>query len=321
MMGRIYARVLADLPEVELVACCDIVPGKAAELAKELKIPGYAGTDLHEMLRQHPDMAGVCVTTPDQEHLAPVMAVLDAGMHVYVEKPLSISVSDGEKMIARAREVGKLLLVGHTLRFQPQFLAMREAVQRGDIGQVLHYFARRNNPSMVRDRLGNRVSVAFFLGVHDIDMMLYTANQPLVKAFAKSVRKGPAAVDDSILSILTFADGSLAMVENSWGAPDVTGRPQRFHFEVIGTGGVIEVYGQEQGVGIYTPKAANFPGTLFLPEVQGRLTGIYHDQVAHFIDCIARGVKPACTGEDALQAVRVADAIMRSLAEGKEVDV
>ena len=165
------------------------------------------------------------------------------------------------------------------------------------------------------------MSVAFFLGVHDIDMMLWTMGQPVVKAFAKSVRRGPLPVEDSILSILTFADGTLAMVENWRGAPDVTGRPQRFHFEAVGTGGVIEVYGQEQGVGIYTPQAATFPPTLFLPEVHGRLTGIYHDQVAHFVDCIRKGTPPACTGEEGLEAVRVGVAIERSLREGQEVTV
>ncbi len=321
MMGRIYARVLANLSESELVACCDIVLEKATELAKELGVSGYAGTDFCEMLRQHPDLDGVAVTTSDPDHFAPVMAALDAGMHVCVEKPLSISVAEGEKMVARAQETGRILMVGHTLRFQPQFLAMRDAVKRGDIGELLHFFARRNNPSTVRDRLRDRVSVAFFLGVHDIDMMLWTSGQPVTRVFAKAVHKGPAAVDDSILSILTFADGTLAMVENSWGMPDVTGRPMRFHFEAVGTKGVIEVYSHEQGIGIYTPNTASFPNTLWLPEVHGRLTGVYHDQVAHFVDCIAQKRTPACTGEEGLMAVRVADAIMRSLQEGKEVAV
>jgi len=321
MMGKIYSRVVANLPEAELVSVCDIVPERAAELARELGVAGYAGTDYRAMLRQHPDLDGVYVTTSDPQHLAPVMAALDAGMHVCVEKPLALSVAEGEQMVTRARAVGKKLMVGHTLRFQPQFLTMREAVLRGDIGRLLHFFARRNNPSAVRDRLGDRVSVAFFLGVHDIDMMLWTAQQPVIKAFAKAVRRGSGNVDDSILSILTFADGTLAMVENSWGMPDVTGRPQRFHFEVAGTGGVIEVYGQEQGIGIYRPDAAIFPSTLWLPEVHGRLTGVYHDQVAHFVDCIREGRTPACTGEEGLEAVRVASAIMRSLEEGQEVAV
>ena len=63
-MGDIYARVFADLPEAELVACCDIVPERAAALAAELGVSGYAGDDYREMLRRHPDLDGVAVTTP-----------------------------------------------------------------------------------------------------------------------------------------------------------------------------------------------------------------------------------------------------------------
>ena len=148
MMGRIYSRVLANLSESELVAVCDIVPGKAEALAQRLGVKGYAGPDFVEMLRAHPDLDGVLVTTSDPDHFTPVMAALDAGMHVCVEKPLALSVEEGEKMVAHAREVGRILLVGHTLRFQPQFLAMRDAVRRGDIGQILHFFARRTTPPL-----------------------------------------------------------------------------------------------------------------------------------------------------------------------------
>jgi len=320
-MGDIYARVLADLPEAELTACCDVVPGKAAALAEELGVKGYAAEDYRQMLRQHPDLDGVAVTTPDAEHLAPVMAVLDAGMHVCVEKPLATTVEEGARMVARAREAGRILMVGHTLRFQPQFIAMHDAVVRGEIGQLLHFFGRRNNPSFVRDRLGGRVSVVFFLGVHDIDMMLWTAGQPVTKVFAKAVRKGPAPVDDTILTILTFADGALGMLENSWGMPAVKGRLRRFQFDVVGTGGVIEVYAHEQGIGIYTPDDAQYPSTVWLPAIHGRLGGVYRDQVGHFVDCVARNRTPACTGEEGLEAVRVAAAIMRSLEEGVEVQV
>ena len=321
MMGDIYARVLADLPEAELVALCDIMPGKAAEMARKLGVSGYAGTDFAEMLRQHPDLDGVAVTTPDADHVGPVLAALDAGMHVCVEKPLATTVADGQRMAERARRAGRILMVGHTLRFQPQFIAMREAVVRGEIGQVLHIFARRNNPSAVRDRLGGRVSVAFFLGVHDIDMLLWTMRQPVIKAFAKSVTRNDRGVADSILSTLTFADGALALLENSWGMPAVGGRPRRFQFDVAGTEGVIEVYAHEQGIGILKADATDYPGTVFLPEVQGRLGGVYRDQVEHFVDCIARGRTPACTAEEGLEAVRVAAAIERSLREGVEVDV
>jgi predicted dehydrogenase len=319
-MGDIYTRVLADLPEAELAAVCDVVPEKATEAAERLGVPGYAGTDFREMLAQHPDLDGVAITTSDQYHLEPVLAALDAGITVCVEKPLAMTVADGQAMVDRAESTGVMLMVGHTLRFQPQFIEMRKAVRAGQIGQVLHFFARRNNPTFVRDRLAGRVSVAFFLGIHDIDAMLWTMDSPVVKAYAKA-RPGDGPADDTILSILTFADGTLAMVENCWGMPVVTGRPRRFQFDVVGTGGVLEVYAHEQGIGVLTPEAADFPNTAWLPDVHGRLGGVYKDQVTHFVDCVAKSRTPICTGAEALEAVRVVAAIERSLELGGEVEV
>jgi len=323
-MGDIYSRVLADLPEAELVAVCDVVGERAAEAAQRLGVPGYAGTDYREMLAQHPDLDGVAVTTSDQYHLGPVLAALDAGIPVCVEKPLAMTVADGQRMVDRAESTSIMLMVGHTLRFQPQFIEMRRAVRAGQIGKVLHFFARRNNPTFVRDRLAGRVSVAFFLGIHDIDAMLWTMDAPVIKAYAKA-RPGEGPGDglaaDTILSILTFADGTLAMVENCWGMPAVTGRPRRFQFDVVGDGGVLEVYAEEQGIGVLTPEAAEFPNTAWLPDVHGRLGGVYRDQVTHFVDCIAKGRAPICTGAEALEAVRVVAAIERSLELGIEVDV
>jgi predicted dehydrogenase len=318
-MGDIYARVLADLPEAALVACCDVMPEKATALAEALNVSGYVGTDYAAMLAQHPDLDGVVVATPDHAHLAPTMAALDAGMDVCVEKPLSLEVDEGQQMVARAKETDRILMVGHTLRFQPQFIAMREAVKRGQVGDLLHLFARRNNPTFVRDRVGERVSVLFFLGIHDIDAILWTLDQPVVKAFAKSVSKNSNDIADTILSILTFADGTLAMLENSWGMPAVQGRARRFQFDVAGTGGVIEVYAHEQGIGVLMPQATDYPSTIWLPEIHGRLGGVYRDQVTHFVDCVRTRRTPVCTGAEALEAVQVAAALMRSLEEGREV--
>lgn len=320
-MGDIYARVLKDLPEAELIACCDLLADRAVAMADTLNIPGYAGADYQALLRAHPDLDGVVVATPDAAHLEPVMAALEAGMDVCVEKPLATTVADGERMIAQAAATGRLLMIGHTLRFQPPFIALRDAVRRGDIGEVLHFFARRNNPNFVRDRLGGRVSVAFFLGIHDIDMLLWTMGQPVTRVFAKAVYRHSPDVADSILSILTFADGTLAMLENAWGAPAVTGRPRRFQFDALGSEGTIEVHAHEQGIGIFTPEAATYPGTVFLPEVHGRLSGVYRDQVAHFVDCVRTRRMPICTGEEGLEAVRVVVALTRSLELGREVEV
>jgi predicted dehydrogenase len=322
-MGTVYARVLNQLPEAQLVGLCDQIEDRAQELANTLSMPGYAGSDLSAMLHSTPDLRAVVIATPESEHVGTALAALQANLDLYVEKPLAATVAGCQQILdaAGAREL--LVMTGHTTRFDPRFATAREAVARGDIGEPVYAFARRNNPASRLGRLGSRVSVLGFLGIHDIDILLWFVGRPVRSVFARSVRRTLAerGLDDCIVSMLTFDDGTLAVMENAWGVPDVQGQPTSITFSLQGTRGIIEINPREQGFGIYTPDMASFPDMSFKPELHGQITGMYRDAMAHFIHCIGTRETPWANGQDGMEAVRVMEAIERSLAEGLEVPV
>jgi predicted dehydrogenase len=291
-------------------------------VASELKVPGFAGGDYRGMLEKHPEIEAVFIATPDDDHLGPLEAAVAAGVQVCMEKPLAVDVGEAHEMVRLVREAGLMMMMCHTLRFDPRYVAMREAVVRGEIGPVSHIYARRNVPSDRVTRTRGRVNVAFWVGVHDIDMMHWVTGGRVVSVVSKKAEgfhSQAFGVEDCMLSLLTFENGIVASLENSWVCTPVVGRPMAAQFEVRGPAGIIDVATHEQGVGIYKGDVAVYPDTQYAPVLHGRITGVYRDQIAHFIECVASGAEPVVTGEDGLAAVVVADALNRSVAEGREI--
>jgi UDP-N-acetylglucosamine 3-dehydrogenase len=320
-MGTVYARVLSHLPEARLVGLCDQMGDRALELATTLGMQGYAGPDLTELLRSAPELHALVVATPESDHVHAALAALEADLDVYIEKPLAPSVVECRQILDAAGARNRLVMVGHTSRFDPRFAAAHEAVAGGVIGEPVYGFARRNNPASRLGRLGNRVSVLGFLGIHDIDLLLWFVGRPVRSVFARAVRRTLASLelDDCIVSVLTFDDGTLAVIENAWGVPDVQGQPTSITFTLQGTKGIVEINPREQGFGIFTSEGATYPDMWFKPELRGQIVGMYRDAMAHFVHCVRTREAPTASGQEGMEAVRVMEAVERSLAEGREV--
>jgi UDP-N-acetylglucosamine 3-dehydrogenase len=230
-------------------------------------------------------------------------------------------------MVRRAAQAGVKLMVSHSLRFDPRFVAAREAAANGAVGQVLHLYARRNSSPAAAKRVIGRFPLAYWLIPHDIDMMLWCVDSPVTKVmayrFGGSKREHPEA--DFIIAMLTFANGAVGIVESSWGSP-VGGRLQNELFTLRGTAGVVEVSGQESGVGIYSirnePKGViEYPDTGYTPIIHDQLDGIFRRLFLHFAGVVRGTIAPIVTGEDGLASVRVAAAIDLSLTEGREIEI
>jgi predicted dehydrogenase len=319
-MGRIYARLIAESGALRLSAVCGRGEASTQSLAREANAVGYPGADVHAMLAAHPNIEAVIVASSEWAHTEPVLAALAARKHVLVEKPLAISAGDGAEILRQAGLAGVTLMVCHSLRFDPRFAAMRQAVAGGAIGEILHLYARRNPGQAAVDRVLGRFPLAYWLMPHDIDMMLWTTGSHVTKVMAYS-RNGGKERTDFIIAVLTFANGAIGVVESSWGAPAQGGRPQNEMFTVRGTKGVAEVLGHENGVAVYHGGAAEYPDTGYTPVIHDQLDGIFRRLLLHFAGVVRGRWAPVVTGYDGLASVVVASAIDRSLTERREIEI
>jgi predicted dehydrogenase len=322
-MGARYVRIVAESPWMVLVGVADTDARLSAETGGRYQTHSYTSVD--EMLQSELGIEALIIATPDGDHTGPAVAGARAGKHLFIEKPLADSMEDGRLILEEVNRAGVVLLVGHTLRFDPRFSAVRDAVTGGRIGEVVHLSTRRNTTVSLARRYGPRVSIAMFLGVHDVDFLLWTLQRPVVEAYAVS-RRGHLEsmgipLDDTTFSILRFEGGVLAGLENSWCGSEWPARKFNQTVEVVGTKGEIHLIADDTGLLIRGEGFADHPHGLYAPIVDGKAGGVYQKEIEHFVECFRTGRPPLAPGSEALEAVRVILAIHRSLETGSSAQV
>ena len=143
------ARALASTPGCELAYACDLDEGNRARI--EGRYPGTVLTDRLDDLLEDDDLDAVVIATGAPSHHALGMRVLAAGKHAFVEKPLALTVADARDLVEAADRGGRVLMVGHLLRFHPVFQRLQEIVDAGSLGRILYLYTNRLNFGKVRE--------------------------------------------------------------------------------------------------------------------------------------------------------------------------
>lgn len=315
--GRLHVDILSRLPGVELVALVSRSEARARELADIYHVKNTF-TNQEEMFAKL-QIDAVHVVNEDNRHLVPTMTALQNGAHVFVEKPLSHDLNEAVQMIAEAKRLNRKFMVGHVLRFDSRCAAVKDKIQKGELGKVVTVYGRRNMCKDFLDvyRFANRL---FTTGVHEIDLILwyFEGRQP-VEVYMKTMNvfgKG----DDVFWGMITMEDGSLGVIETNWTLPSAT--PWRGHIllEVNGTKGCALAEVPGNGLSFWTDSQVLIPDTSYWPSVHGAVVGALRDEIAYFINCLLndRPVEIPKT-EDVLIGLRVAHALIQSASGNRPV--
>jgi predicted dehydrogenase len=316
-MGERHARIFAGLPDVELLAVCDVREAAARELGARTGAEAY--TDYRALL-QRDDLDAVSVCTPDALHRDPCELALRGGRHVLVEKPIATTVADAEAIVAAAAAAGVVLLVGHCLRFDARYDQARQAVERGELGAVQTIYTRRANTVAAQDRLGGRCPLPLFLGVHDYDVMRWLTGSEVERVTAESkwglLREQGFPVEDANCALLRFASGALGIAELNWILPRGFPAAGDHRLDVVGSAGSVSIATLETGLRRVDGQRAVQLDTASAPSVQGQSGGMFYFELRHFIDCVRGRAAPAVTPADGVMALRIALAVERAAASG-----
>jgi predicted dehydrogenase len=238
-MGRAHCQGYAALDGIALQAVCDLNEELARQTAFEFGAP--VATAHFEDLLQDTDIRFVSIVTPDHFHADMTVAALAAGKDVLCEKPMAPTAEEIRRMVKAAEESGRALMVGQSYRFQGRYLAVKQAVERGDVGEVYFVASDYWNNLMGVGGVGNwrndpRIRHPFVGGCHAVDLLRWIAGDVLevsARANHKAFKEQPT--EDFIMASMLFASGAVGRAIVSSGCR----RPFHTSLEVHGTEGSI----------------------------------------------------------------------------------
>lgn len=305
--GKNIVRNFAELGALRAV--CDADTKAAQKFAQDFSVPARS---FDEVLADA-GCAAVAIATPAALHAEQVAKALAADKHVFVEKPLALSVADGEPLARAAKQVNRILMVGHLLHYHPVFMALKALVEDGRLGRLQHVFSNRLNFGKLR----TEEDVIWSFAPHDISMILALVHEePNGISVETAAILDPNLVDIADLH-LRFAGGATARVSVSWLNPYkeqklvVAGSKAHAVFDDTRPwADKLMLYDHRVDYSSGRPMAAAAEGVRVAVEQREPL----RDECAHFLECIATGSQPRT---DAAEALRVLAVLERASAAGR----
>ena len=324
-MGKMHFRCYQALDGVQVAAICDIdetrfenTSGTAGNIGGAEAPLDFTGiglyTDFDKMLAEA-NLDAISIALPTYLHKDHTVKALGAGLNVLCEKPMALTVEDGRAMQAAAEKSGRLLQIGHCIRFWPEYAKTKELIDSGQYGKVRAAMFQRLSltPTWAWDgwlmdpaRSG---SAAMDLHIHDSDYVQYVFGMP--KAVFSRTARGPSNDADHIVTQYVYDEDCVVTAEGGWAMSPTFGFEMSFNI-------VLEkatiVYDCTRSPAF---KVCPVEGDAFTPEVASG--DGYANEIAHFVKAV-RGetVPPIITPEQSVDSVRLVLAEKQSAASGEK---
>ena len=201
------------------------------------------------------------------QHTDPTVAALQAGKHVFLEKPMASTVADCRTIIAAAAKAKGILQIGHICRFNPRYRAAKQAIAAGRIGKIVSLASRRNIPAAWTPTILNKIGPIVGDAIHDTDLMLWFTEDRIVSAYAQTVDVRGLKHPDIGQTMYRFAGGATATLETVWCMPEKTPYDIDERMNIIGTEGFIQIQDTFPNLGIAAKRQVPQPGHDLLADV------------------------------------------------------
>lgn len=295
-LGAFHAEKYASLPDVELVGVVDADAARAAAVGAKVGAPALADLDA---LYGRIDCASVAVSTP--AHHAVATALLEHGIDVLVEKPITATLDEGRALVALAAARGRILQVGHLERFNPAIRSLA-----GVLSQPRFIECHRLAPFSER---GTEVDVILDLMIHDLDVILSVVAAPLERVEAVGVPVLSETVDIANAR-LRFASGTIANVTASRVAMK---RERKIRFFQADTYVAVDYGDRSIRIARRLPAAAGSLPSIEASEQHFSDADPLFDEIEAFVDSVRTRATPLVDGATAVRAMEVAERIRAAL--------
>ena len=319
--AKVLTRAAKQSQKLRIVAGYSRTEEKRAAFEKEMGVP--AVPDMKAMLA-NPEIQGVILTVPNEQHLPMAEQVARAGKHVYTEKPIAQTLEDGLRIAALEKQHGVTVTVGHSARLMAGIRLIKERIDRGELGRVAFMEANFSNERALeltpqtwrwyKDRApGGPLSQ---LAIHQFDVLhLLGGEISEVSSIASKLSPVGAEVDDQSMTLLRFADGKVGYVGSCWTSPGI------FSVRVFGSKGLMHY---EIDFGTWdTPHLLHKASTLYIPlgkdgwakreDIPLPESDMFRAELEMFADSCASGKSNELTAHNGNVAVAVVYAALKSI--------
>jgi predicted dehydrogenase len=312
--GKNLARNFDELAELRWLA--DATPAVRDQFAR--RYPNARVTGSFDDLCADPTLDAVVIATPVPTHYALAKQALEAGKHVFVEKPPAMKAAEMAELVSIAEERSLVLMPGHLLLYHPGVQKLKGLVETGELGDVLCVYSNRQNLGIIR----KDENALWSLGVHDLSVILYLIEEQPVEAVAHGNAFLNQGVEDIAFCYLRFPSGKIAHMHLSWLDPHkmrkitVVGHEKMAVFDDMELERKVTIYDKapEQPAGNYGEWRTR-TGDIFSPKIANdeplRL------ECTHFLRLVEEGPGDFAEARAGLEVVRALELLSDSLQEGQ----
>jgi len=316
----VHLPILSKLPEVEIVAVCDRDKSRARLVAEKFGIRSLY-TEFNQMLEKE-SLTAVIVCTSTDAHKEATLACLKAGKDVLVEKPIARRYDEAVEMAEAAKQAKRKLMVGMNHRFRPDTMILKSFLEGKELGKVFYtkagWLRRKNNDTAwltQKEKSGGGVFLD--LGIVMLDMAFWMMGFPDVKRVSAShFTHTTKQVEDTSLVNITLKNGSMIGIEVSWSMflPDDV-----YYCQVYGTEGTASLNPLRINKELHGNYVNLAPAKMDSP--QHLFKRSYENELKHFFGAVNDIHPIISTADEAVQRMKIVDAVYKSVKSGREVTV
>ncbi len=314
--GPNLLRNFAELPDVTVTAVADLRPSQLDAVAR--RYPSIKTTTHFEDIICDPAIEAVAVATPVSTHFEFGMAALKAGKHLWLEKPMTATSRQAEKLVDEAEKRSLTLFVDHTFVYTGAVRKMGEIVKSDDLGKVLYYDSTRVNLGLFQ----RDVNVIADLAVHDFSILDYLLEEHPTAVSASGINHFPGTPENLAFITLFYDSGTIAHVNVSWLAPVkvrqvlVGGSKKMIAYDDLEPSEKIKVY--DKGVSftddprqIHEMRVGYRTGDMWAPKLDA--SEALRLAAENFVSSIAKGEAPITDGRLGFRIVELIEAASSSM--------
>jgi predicted dehydrogenase len=327
--GQLHAAVLAQHPGVHLTAVADPSAQALERLCSRFNVQRTYGDALE--LIADADLDAIVIATPDEQHHHQALAALGRGRPVFVEKPLASSWAQALELERCALANQTWLQVGLLLRFDHAHSLLAQQIHSDQFGALVSIRCQRNCSQTSFATIADRVHTVFRTLIHDIDLLLWLSQARVRSVMAREYRQGEHLSPQGCFALLEMTNGCIAQLESSWYVPklapanvlgDRAASSIDAELAIVGSNKSAKLRWLNDGLEIWTSHQVEQPDITLWPELHGRVGGALREQMSAFINGVLAGQAPQGSNfNDALEGLRIAEAIIEAAASGAVVNL